>query len=436
MINIKDAILVLADKRKAINETDWIPKANVKKSKKTERERPDGNTDLYWDIYRTDPLVGACIDYCISFVGGAGISITVIDREGNEVDVPELDEIIRKSKPRNVFPMFLKDSFVGGTGYIEKLMSTDGDQINKFGVVPAKNVVVHRDQKNVIEKYVQEVGENESDYTEYDPNEIVVFRNRAIAGEAYGRSDVEPVTEASEILRDMMIDLANFISMKAYPLVVWKLGTSDAPWGKTQVDAWASDREDVEPGDQISVQGDIDADVVGTSDQMLDIRPYLTFFASMVVSGLRVPATLTSVITDIGQFTADSQSNAYTRKINELRTCISELLEVDLFDYIIKYNGYGDDYHSKVEFLKHDDESIRMEVNNMIQTVQNSIISPEEARMELNYPQQVLGTLLKPIDKAENSAPTVDPAAYENTSENVDDDGRTGEKAQIATDST
>ena len=422
--NVKDGLLVLAG-LKEIETVETKPMSNVKKGKGKERERPIDNRDLYWSIFRTDPLVGACIEFTKSFIIGAGLKVTLVDLDGNEVVVPEFNDIIRRSKTRTITSMFILDALVDGTGYFEKLMSKDGNEINKFNVVPARTMVVYRDQKGEIEKYVQELGDSEDDYVEFKPSEIVAYRNRALSGSAYGRSDVEPVTEASEILRDMTIDLANFISTKAYAPIVWKLGTSEMPWSKPEVDAWAADREDVEPGDQISVQGDVSSEVVGVGDNAFDVRPYLTFFASMVVSGLRVPATLTSVITDIGQFTADSQSNAYARRINDIRTELSELLEVELFDYIVKYNGYGDNLRSKVEWLRHDNESVRLEVNNAVQLVQNSIISPEEARMKLNYDQEVLGMLRNAIDNPEGAEPAINPESDDNKIVDTnEDDGR------------
>jgi hypothetical protein len=170
----------------------------------------------------------------------------------------------------------------------------------------------------------------------------------------------------------------------------------------------------------------MDAKAIGVAGESLNIEPYLTFFASMIVSGLKVPATLTSVITGIGQFTADAQANAYTRRINEIRMELSELLEVELFDEIIRVNGYGDKLRSKVTWKKHDDEQLRMAVNNLIQLVQNSVISPEEARMNLSYPVEVVGTLRKPVDKAEEAEPAIDANADDNNIEDTsDDDGRT-----------
>ena len=436
-MTLRNYILRLAEKVLDADD-DYKKKSMVKKKKEVERERPDNNRDLYWDIYRTDAIVGALTDFKISFVLGAGMKVAIFDENGAEVNVPEFNQILRRSKPRSIMSQFLKDSSVSGDGYIEKMFSGDGGaKITRFDVIPTDEMVINRDGFGKVESYVQELGESENDYPVFEPTQVVHYRNRAVSGEAYGRSDIEPITEVSEILRDMIIDLSNFISTKAYPPLLWKLGTKEQPWGKADIDAFALERADVEPGDQIVVRGDVDGIAVGVAGQTLDINPYLTFFASLIVSGLRSPSTLTSVISNVGQFTADSQTNAYARMINDIRADLAELLEVELFDYIIHFNGYGENYRSKVTWEKHDDESLRLAVNNIIQLVQNGIISPVEGRLDLNYPTKVNGELRVAVDNAENDTPNIPNESDQNNMEQtLDGDERTGQVRKTATDET
>ena len=94
-IKLHDFILLLQDKAKVV-ESVFTRIAKVKKKSDTKRERPDNNRDLYWDIYRTDPLVGACIDFTISFVLGGGMDVRLFNDDGVEVNVKELDGIVRR----------------------------------------------------------------------------------------------------------------------------------------------------------------------------------------------------------------------------------------------------------------------------------------------------------------------------------------------------
>jgi hypothetical protein len=429
-MSIKNFILKLAVPIK--DELVAKSLAKVRKTDGKDKERPERDSDLYWSIYKTDPLAGAGIDYTIDFVVGAGFTVKLYDDDGNEQIIPEFQKIIRQSEPRRIIGEFLKDGLVEGDGYLYLMSSAnDKDYIAGFDVIPARQVTIIRDEFNNIYEYIQELGESESSYPRFEPGRVAHYRNRPISGEAFGRSDIEPITEASEILRDMMIDLSNFISTKAYPPILWKLGSEDNPWGRELVEDWCSEREEIEPGDQIAVQGDVTYESVGVRGETLDVKPYLMFFASMVVSGLRIPAALTSIVGDMGQFTADSQSNAYARRINDIRQQLSELLEVSLFDRILRANGWGQ-YHSVVTWNKHDDESERIAVNNIIQLVNSKVLSREEARVSLNYPQEVKGTLISgQVDAPENADPAIQPESFNNKmNETKDDDARTGSKRE------
>jgi len=99
-MNIKDFILNLAEDTKdnAIAKLS----ARVRRSKGTERERPNRNSTLYWDIYRTDALAGAGIDYTINFVCGAGFDVRILDDEGNEQDLPWFDKMLRNTQHLNL----------------------------------------------------------------------------------------------------------------------------------------------------------------------------------------------------------------------------------------------------------------------------------------------------------------------------------------------
>lgn len=416
-------------------------KTLVKKKSAQKREKPDIDFQYLEDTYRNDPIVGLAIDYTISFAIGGGINIRVYDKDGREQDIyndmPDIHKIIKRSKPKDTAKEFMKDGHMKGNGYIELMKETGSNYIHSFVAVNPDDIRIERDHKGRVLKYVQEVGSNPNEYPVTKPYFMVHYKNRPITGSPYGISDIESIAEVSELLRDMQVDLGNFISTKAYPPTLWKLGTEDKPWGARQVEEFSEMREEPQPSDQVIVSGDISTENVGVADGTIDVEPYLKFYASMIVSGLRVPATLTSIITNIGQFTADSQVNAYARRINDIRDYLSELFEDELFNKILEYQGYSG-YYTKVEFEKHDDEAERMQVNNMVQLVQNSVLTPLEAREELGYPQEHKGQMLNPIDNPESTSPARQPGYDQNDSDKVSrqDDGRNGSKRKNTSDQT
>lgn len=388
------------------------------KSSKDTKERPKADYKELESVYRGDPIVAAGVDYTVSFTVGSDVKFRFVDVEGEEVEQEDLKRIIRRSRPKSLLRQIAKDMMVYGNAYVELVML--GDKVVRLQNVNPYKMRVVRDIDGTVLEYIQEVGDNEGDYPKWKPQRLIHFKNREITGKPYGISDIEPILESAEILRDMGIDLANFISNKAYPPIIWKLGTSDKPWGKTDIKKWGQARAEPEAGDQISVSGDVTAEVVGVSKQTLDISPYLEFYAASIVSGLRIPATLVSLISDLSPFTGEQQKFAYRRRINDLQTYISETLEISGFDEIIATNGYGQIEVQTVWTLQ-DDEDERVRVNNTVQLKQNGIISVTEARLESGYNEKVNGVLPEPVDKAEQSEPELQDTEIDTE---VDDDGR------------
>jgi HK97 family phage portal protein len=396
------------------------------RSQRDTKERPKADHKKLETVYRGDPIVAAGIDYNVSFTVGSDVKFRVFDPADMGADVvnEDLDRILRRSKPNNLLRQIAKDMMVYGNAYVE-LIEIGGKIVRLQNVNPYK-MVVKREINGDVTEYIQEIGDNESDYPHWTPDRMIHFKNREITGKPYGISDIEPILEDAEILRDMGMDLANFISNKAYPPIVWKLGTSDKPWGRADVEKWGKKREEPGPGDQISVSGDIEAEVVGVAKQTLDISSYLEFYAASIISGLRIPSAVISIINDLSPFIGEQQKYAHRRRINDLQSYIAEKLEVEGFDEIIAVNGYGK-IRVEVVWSLHDDEDERKRVNNIIQLVQNGVITINEARVQAGFPEVPDGVLPQSVDEPEGT-PSREPieSGDNKSTDGIDDDGRGG----------
>lgn len=418
--------LVLAIKEVVMNDDKGVV---ITKRNAGKKEVPDRNAKELRGVYKNDSLVGAGIDYTASFVAGAGVTIALYDINNAPIEDPEFKRLLRVSRINTLIRDVVKDMTVIGDAYIEKVKGTGTDKFVQLTARRPDDIKITRDVHDYVEKYIQEIGDNPSEFPEFEPHELIHLKNRGMTGEAYGISDISAVIDNAEILRDMSTDLANFIATKAYPPILWKLGTSEKPWGKTAVEAWGNARAEPEAGDQISVSGDIDAVAVGVSKEALQIGDYLKFYAALIVSGLRIPATLTSMDTSIGQFTADAQTNAYKRRIADMRVYIEEVLQVEFIDAYFAQASHGDGAYATITWKKHEGDESRLAVNDGIQLLQNGAISVEELRDATGWSMEIIGALKKAIDNPEGSNAGVDANADLNSNdESSDDDGRTGQK--------
>lgn len=396
-------------------------------------ERPENDYDTYRAISRADPLVGGGIRDHVIYVLGKGFRVRFKYRYTGEeiqpIDVPEFFDTLYRSKPITTIAAFIKDGLSLGDGYLELVREGTDDPmqpIHKFINIPVDNMQIVRDKFGNVTAY--EMKTSGTDVVTYKPENVVHYKHNPNTGSPYGISDVEAIAEYVEIMRGMSFDMAKFIATKALPPLLWSFGTPEDPWNEEEIRTFLARRATPDPGDNIGVGADVTVDAVGVAKDTLNVEPYLKFFAALIVNGLGIPAANTSIITDVSAFTAEAQENAYSRRINWLRTVIGELLETELFDRILASHGY-DDVVTQIIWIKHDAEEDRVKVNNEVALVQNNIESPQTAQDELGKPIEQVDNV-QGVDQPERSPNVEQPDARNNTRSDMTgtSDGRTGKK--------
>lgn len=411
-------------------KTKAVIRALIHKRRGDPAERPLGyDPDRLNSIYKSNSFVGSAIDDLVDSICGAGINIQVVDIEsGEEVpysDVPEFAACLRVSRPNWTVYRAVHDALRIHDGYIVKKFS--GGHITQFAPVPPNEMRVERTKTMEITGYYQDIGMPEEN-VKFKPEEIVQIKNCEITGEPYGVSRIERVAENAEILRDMGLDFAKFMSVKAYPPTVWQFGTPERPWNDNDIKAFMDSLEDVDPGAQIGVRGDINPITLNPDVSMPDVDPALKYFTSTIVNGLGIPAVSTGLLTDTGAV-GELQEKAYNRRVNTIRTLLGEQLELELFDPILETNGY-EDMMTVVSWNRHGDEEHRMLVNDIVQLQQNSLITTEYGQTLLGFPtgDNMPGEYRQAVDQAEGAAPAMQSAASQNTTEDVKAKGGTDQR--------
>lgn len=400
-------------------------------------ERPDDDYDTHLEIYETDPIVGTAIDQKVDYTYGAGVEVKFFnkadDTEVLKADVPEVVEVLRKSKFSTQVKQFGKDACIGGTGFMELVSPHPGQEFSPINPIvqirtapPAKMRVI-RDEYMRTLGYEQDIGE---DSPLFEPWEVIQFNNRAVTGLPYGISDVRSVSENATKLRDIMLDTCDYVEAKAFAPLLWKFGTDERPWTAEKILAFMEELKSVDPGTNIGVSGDISAETVGVSAGNLDSQPTMNYLAATIVNGMRTPSATTSVISDVSEFTGEAQARSFKRHINTTRLDVAALLEVDILDQLLLSYGYEDIY-AVIEWRKHDDEEMRVETNSIIAMIQNDMVTMEYALVLAGLPAEAReGTFLSDIkqkitDVAEESNNVEEPGARQNTlDESGDGDGR------------
>lgn len=361
-----------------------------KKSAIRQYERPTDTKYEDWvELYETDAIFGAGIDAIVDYVAGAGITVKFCDstKDGEEVDkwdVPDAWQAVRRSKMNRLAKLYIKDALLNGTAYAE-LVRTNGPDTEVFKVanIPPGKVRVRRDEHMVPLEYIQEIGGTND--VKFRVEDVVVYKFHEVTGKAYGCSTALRVIESCNILRNMGLDLAEFVGTKAFPPLLWILGTAEKPWDPRDVMKFVAERETVDPGTQIGVAGDVACEAVGVKDATLDVSDPMNFFASEIVNGMQLPSALSTVIKVSNQFVAETQMTAFKIFVDSIRTDLRELFELDMVDKILVSYGKPTLY-SEVVFEPHSAEEERVDVNNVIQLLNSKLYTIEYALKKLGDP--------------------------------------------------
>ncbi|MFC6953770.1 phage portal protein family protein [Halorubellus litoreus] len=318
-------------------------------------------------IADTDPHVGEGVQTLVDYLVGSGFvikpkNIPFTDEEQTHQDIAELKRLIESSNFEEVLQLWVWHALVDGTGYIEIVWE---DEVFSPRLLPSEKIKILTDEFGRVTGYEMEVPGD--DPVEYGPYDVAHLKFHYHPGEDYGRSLIERFGEQADMLRDMEIDMARFVATKAYPPVLWKLGTDDRHYTPTQIDEWLDTVEAIEPDSMLAVGHDVDFDVVGTTSTssqggVLNLEGTFTHLLGRMSAGLGVPMHL-MLDTEGSQNQALSTMPKFDRRIKRYQRIIKTTVEQVVFRSIMGHPT-PEDYQEvlpEFEFGEHSSDEERLE---------------------------------------------------------------------------
>lgn len=340
-------------------------------------------------IADTDPLVGEGIETLVDFLVGAGYSVQPAnipgaDEEQTIEDISEVKRLIEVSTFETELSRWVWHALVDGTGFLEIVVE---DDIFKPKTLPTEEMEIQTDEFGNVEQFIQQP--SSGDEVEFDPHEVAILKFHEHPKDDFGRSLVERVQEQADMLRDMEIDMARFIATKAYPPVLWKCGTEEAPWSQDQIDDWLAEVEDIEPESMLAVGHDVDHDVVGvtstsSSAGAMHLEPTFEHLMTRITTGLGVPADLLNV--DVLSGTSlQVAMKKFDRRIQRYRAIIRQVVRYQIFPSVINDSTAAEfsELPPDFEFGEHSSEEERLETDKALALLNNGILTPEAVAQRL-----------------------------------------------------
>lgn len=153
-------------------------------------------------------------------------------------------------------------------------------------------------------------------------DEIVTIPRDADAGEVFGTSRLEAVSDRIEGLRNKLSDNDDAIASKAYPLWLFLFGSEDNPWESDDIDEFmkSHEMENFHAGMKQGVRGDVSVDTV--SGEVADIADALDFDINWIMSIMPIPMYMLGAFTQdsgVGKFGGMAQQQETQRQIKDAR---------------------------------------------------------------------------------------------------------------------
>lgn len=360
-------------------------------------DAPAQRIEDYRLIADTDPLVGEAIETLTDYVTGSGFNIQPAnvpgtDQEQTAEDIAELKLLVETSEFETVLSEWVRHAFIDGTAFIE-LVVQDGHF--RPQLLPTEEMEIQTDRHGKVEQYTQNPASG--DEISFDPHEIAVLRFHRHPKDQFGRSLVERVQEQADMLRDMEIDTARFVATKAYPPIVWQVGTEERPWTQDQIDDWLDEVSQIEPDSMLAVGHDVDHDVAGATSTSstagaMRLEPTFEHLMTRVATGLGVPADLLNVDT-LSSNALQVAMSKFDRRVQRYRNIVRQTVRFQIFPSLeenqtaAEYDGLPPQF----EFGEHSSEEERLEARTAINLVNNGLLTPQAAAQRLDIdPEQEL----------------------------------------------
>jgi hypothetical protein len=401
------------------------PKGAVKRSGGSAEERttaaPQDDIELHRATAYNDPHIGEGIQTIVDYVCGTGYNLSprnipYTGDQQTEEDISRLRKLLNQSNFWLELQQWVWYTLVDGTAFLELVVE---DEVFDPRLLPTKKMSIRTDEFGRVEAYEMEQPEGEP--IEYEPHEVAHLWFHKAPTDDFGRSVVERAQEQADILRDMEIDLARFIATKAYPPILWKLGTDEERWNEEQIEGWLDTVEEIEPDSMLAAGHDVDYETVGvtsTSSSSGAMRLEETFkhFERRMVTALGIPDLLMNLDGATGKGEAVANMPKFDRRITRLQNITKTQVEQQIFKSLMSesledFNGILPEF----EFGEHSNAEDRLEIDKLLKLYNNGMLEREafaeragiDPEVELPSPDELTSEIIPLIKELAGSGDNI-----------------------------
>jgi hypothetical protein len=380
-------------------------------------QAPQREIEQHRNIARTDPHVHDAVNTLLDWICGDGFNVAPrnipeTNVEQTDADIAMIRRLLKNSDFWRVLNQWVEYALSDGHAFMELVVE---EEQFRPRILPTERMHKRTDEFGFVEEYALEApgggGPDSEDATQYEPHEIAELWFTKDPTEDFGRSFIEPIKEQADMLRDMEYDYARFVATKAYPPILWQLGSEDEQWSPDQIDGWLDTVEQIEPDSMLAAPHDVDFDVVGvtsTSSSAGAMKLESTFkhLENRIATGLGVPVLLMNMDGSAGEATAAMPS--FKRRIKRLQNIVKTAVEQQILKSLMVESSLEDfdGIIPEFEFGEHSSAEKRLEVDKLIKLYQTGMLTREafaeragiDPEVELPSPDELTAEIIPLIE--------------------------------------
>lgn len=366
-------------------------------------EAPKQEIEDHRNVARTDPHVHESLQTIVDYVCGDGFNISPrhiagVNGSGGESgasarldesklaqnqQVPALRTLVHNSEFSRVYNQWVEYAIQDGHAFMELVVE---EERFRPRLLPTERMHKKTDEYGFVTQYALEPpgggGPDSDKATKYDPHEVAELWFTKDPTDDFGRSFVEPIKEQADMLRDMEFDYARFVATKAYPPILWTLGSEEEQWSEDQIEGWLDTVDNIEPDSMLAAPHDVDHDTVGvtstsSSAGAMKLEGTFEHLQNRIVTGLGVPAIAVNMDASAGEATASMP--AFKRRIKRLQNIVKTAVEQQILKSLLVEASLEDFDGVVPEFEtgEHSSAEKRLEIDKLIKLYQTGMLKRE-----------------------------------------------------------
>jgi len=323
-------------------------------------------------IYEKYGVITGAVDKYVDFIIGPGFYLMTENKKVETI----LDNFLQDQNFDTILRKWVKQALIKGSSPME--VNIDKKRVAGLKVLNADTIHIVRDSKGEVLEYIQIIMQKGAMAKEihFKPEEIIMLQFNVPDDSAYGLGIVYPCLGIINNLLGCEKDMHMLIKRKANSPIHIQLGNYDKDDLPTDEDLtnfgqkleYLTNKQEWATGPNVNMKV-LDFGNIGAKFEVV-----LAHDTESLFYALQIPAVLMGMA-NVAEGLANTQMDAWMRRVQSFQAEIEKLIETELFDRILSYQGLKE--HVEFEWGAPSNSETNQRITQISTLLTNVMIGPE-----------------------------------------------------------